>query len=746
MQQILTALKQIESLTEQEHDLMGELSHSYCVEHDIIKSRRLEEAFLSFNEGENKVLNIGIVGRVKAGKSSLLNALFFQGDDILPQAATPMTSSLTVLGYGNNEATVELFNKDDLADIKAEHDTFINIRDKKLRASLAKVQATRGALTSQLEEQVRQSVDISMQTQPALPYYELYEQIAQSPLLAQIEQSDKGVVHTINAESPQAIAAELQCYVGSEGSNSIITKSAQLKLNIPELKELRVVDTPGLNDPVASRSQRTLDFLHQCDVIFVVSPSSQFLTDADLRLIIHALQKQSISKIYIIASKADTSMVSDVADKNSHLFEASLESLHHDIETMLSDCVAHKDFLKQSLQGAPIFICSSTCFSLARKIQAGIALSENEALVLRNLSSIYPTAFSIPESTVQSLGQLAGIDAVRQAISEVRSHKDAIIAERQAAFVHTWRKEIDGYLTYLQQQLVASKEQFDQTELAQLQSASADLQAHKDELSFELRFAFDQCFDSFKTNLSNQIEGIKRKFAAASNSANKLEREDYLFGLISNEVIDATQVRNAVQNHFGQMIAALRTTLDQMIYRWIEQAVQAELKITNAFDHDWCLSHGLTAHSVERAVKVSLYEVKNNLPKLDLKELDFTCKFDDSAEEQQERSIFSFLFSSSVSSNSGVLSGEQARKFEHKVRDLLNWFEITFRQKCDQYFAELSQVAEQIDVAASILGKVDQQLTTINQQLQHRERTFEQYDRCLSRLSQIAADFQASEA
>jgi tRNA U34 5-carboxymethylaminomethyl modifying GTPase MnmE/TrmE len=47
-------------------------------------------------EGRN--LRIAIVGQMKAGKSSFLNALLFPVD-VLPKAATPMTAALTRIGY-----------------------------------------------------------------------------------------------------------------------------------------------------------------------------------------------------------------------------------------------------------------------------------------------------------------------------------------------------------------------------------------------------------------------------------------------------------------------------------------------------------------------------------------------------------------------------------------------------------------------------------------------------------------------
>ena len=44
---------------------------------------------------EERKLNIGVVGQVKAGKSSFLNTLLFDGQEILPKASTPKTATLT---------------------------------------------------------------------------------------------------------------------------------------------------------------------------------------------------------------------------------------------------------------------------------------------------------------------------------------------------------------------------------------------------------------------------------------------------------------------------------------------------------------------------------------------------------------------------------------------------------------------------------------------------------------------------
>ena len=58
---------------------------------------------------ENRALKIGIVGEVKAGKSSFLNSLLFSGNDILPKASTPMTAALTKLSYAEKPSARIVF-------------------------------------------------------------------------------------------------------------------------------------------------------------------------------------------------------------------------------------------------------------------------------------------------------------------------------------------------------------------------------------------------------------------------------------------------------------------------------------------------------------------------------------------------------------------------------------------------------------------------------------------------------------
>ena len=62
---------------------------------------------------ENPKLSIGIIGQVKAGKSTFLNSLLFNGKNLLPTAATPKTANLTRIRYAEKPSFTAIFYSED---------------------------------------------------------------------------------------------------------------------------------------------------------------------------------------------------------------------------------------------------------------------------------------------------------------------------------------------------------------------------------------------------------------------------------------------------------------------------------------------------------------------------------------------------------------------------------------------------------------------------------------------------------
>ncbi|GAA7427654.1 hypothetical protein ID0988_13490 [Helicobacter pylori] len=93
-------------------------------ENAVKKTEELEKTIKELQD-KDRDLKVGIIGRVKAGKSSLLNALIFEGKDVLPKAAMPMTASLTVLKYAKNlGAEVEFYSQKDIEELKKDHERY----------------------------------------------------------------------------------------------------------------------------------------------------------------------------------------------------------------------------------------------------------------------------------------------------------------------------------------------------------------------------------------------------------------------------------------------------------------------------------------------------------------------------------------------------------------------------------------------------------------------------------------------
>ncbi|MGL2354996.1 dynamin family protein [Helicobacter pylori] len=104
---------------------LQERARPFISDNSVITTEELEKTLKELQD-TNRDLKVGIIGRVKAGKSSLLNALIFEGVEVLPKAATPMTASLTILKYANTlSAEVEFYSPKDIAELKNEHERYV---------------------------------------------------------------------------------------------------------------------------------------------------------------------------------------------------------------------------------------------------------------------------------------------------------------------------------------------------------------------------------------------------------------------------------------------------------------------------------------------------------------------------------------------------------------------------------------------------------------------------------------------
>ncbi len=436
---------------------LQERARPFISENAVIKTEELEKTLKELQD-INRDLKVGIIGRVKAGKSSLLNALIFEGVEVLPKAATPMTASLTVLKYAQNlSAEVEFYGPKDIAELKNEHERYVRefnkivdeeVKKQKEKQSLAN-RAKEGlksfgkafnrnkSTEATPKERVLSDKEINKRAEriakdklkddtKLVSSYDQYEKMKKSGSL-----NTKNLDPCIQANSLEELNQKLLQFVGADGKFMPCTKAVQISLNNPNLKDLEVIDTPGINDPIASREERTKALLKDCDVVFIISPSGQFLTDSDMDLFDRVSNKEGLQEIYFVASQADSAVgsMSEVEKSHQHLptaFENAQKALSSQLNSIMGALIENypnqREIFEKAIKNG-VILASGVCFSMYKDFNNQASWERNQKTeeyhnALRNLKDFYPDAFSSDDKSEESLLFLSNMSAIKDRLKK----------------------------------------------------------------------------------------------------------------------------------------------------------------------------------------------------------------------------------------------------------------------------------------------------------------------------------------
>lgn len=226
-------------------------------------NNRIDDAYIQeFRKGnESQNLVIGVVGKMKAGKSSLVNAAVF-ADEILPSGSEPITVTLTEVSYSveGEGIEVELLSLDDINDLKEK----------------AKYDGS--------DKLLKEKADEASHTIESLP-----------------SDYDKIIA---NKKNIVAKLSELEEFVSSSGRYSGLAKFVKIKIKNESLKGITIIDTPGFNDPISSRGETTRNCLSRCNVILFVHNQDGY-DQVDESLLKEQIEYAGISEIIDVYNKVD---------------------------------------------------------------------------------------------------------------------------------------------------------------------------------------------------------------------------------------------------------------------------------------------------------------------------------------------------------------------------------------------------------------------------------------------------------
>ena len=217
---------------------------------------------------DKKDIIVSFIGQMKAGKSTLINALIF-GEEILPTSETPETTVLTEIKYGNNRTVVHFISQESFNEIVKFKDTQIDEADEEKK---------------------------KMQ----LCYEKLYRRILEIDDYEQYFGTTKVLEGNIHETS-----SYYDDYIGSKGKYVCLVDHMEIFINDKNIENIVVLDTPGFNDPFAIRNTVTYAALMKSDVILYVTSPDSFLDQIDINKLKSQVSKAGIGKMVICLNHMD---------------------------------------------------------------------------------------------------------------------------------------------------------------------------------------------------------------------------------------------------------------------------------------------------------------------------------------------------------------------------------------------------------------------------------------------------------
>ena len=704
--------------------------------HSIDKPDALKKAIQDAQQ-KDRLMSIGIVGRVKAGKSSLLNALFFDGKDILPSAATPMTAALTTLSYDEQfSVEIEFYQDEDVQNIQKAAEFYEKRLNEEIKTLTEQRKPRENENQKVVKERIQRSAKrnlIQYDTQAAA--YDQYQRMKASGLL----HKNLSDYSKVPADSVEQLANKLVNYVGADGLYMPFTKSVNIYLPFEKLKDIRVIDTPGFNDPVQSREARTNELLKSCDVIFIVSPAGQFLSSQDLDMMGRITKKEGVQEIFVVASQIDTQLFgSEKRDTLQETLENISDKLGQHMVTTL------RKFKKDSpeigitfdglIESGYVLFSSGISHALSKKEIQIEQCNDGEKTVWSNLERFFPDYFSHSDIqlSLSSLGILANIEVLSRKLSDVRLEKERIMQQHIENLVNTKQNVLNDYIKGL---IKAIDEKADEINKADMNDLKSQIKENEDS-KWRVKEKVDDAYEDLKISLEKEILDKMIKVidtcyktassGMASSTSEELEihtREKSGIGSwFARKLWDGGKESYSVQVTKVmtiQIVSKMEEFLDSVQNpltvesKEINQRFRKDLYAKLFKAYRGALNDESKAN--ETLVRKTFEDITNKLPILD--------------------------FGSNIKVPSGfrgkgTLKGSEAESYLNDAYSEVARFKTKFKDEIDKYKRSLIQGLPK-DIATKFVQTYDEELQKLNDEISNKRMSLDRLDRFKGELAKV---------
>ncbi|GHP56019.1 hypothetical protein VN0227_13700 [Helicobacter pylori] len=684
------------------------------------------------------------------------------------QSGNAHTASLTILKYAQNlSASAQFYNEKDMEELKRDHERYekkfkeivseeVKKLEEKRQGLLNKAKGVMGGIGKAIsrnksneeapKERILSDEEILKKAQKIAKKelekdaeltasHDQYERMKKSGLI-----NPKELETRIQADSLEELNQKLYQFVRKEGKFMPYTKAVQISLNNPNLKDLEIIDTPGMNDPIVSREEHTKALLKECDVVFMISPSNQFLTKSDMDLFDRVSNREGIQRVYFVASQIDSVVCSlSEAEKSGQHLQTALEmvqkslssQLNKTMEALIKKYPNQQEIFEKTKKNGVIWT-SGICYNLYQDFENQASWKrekEEYQLAWENLTNDYPDAFDSDDAR-ENLKRLSNIDAIRERLEEAAKEKENIISQRLQEYLKSQANNLSSLVANLLRELESEKNRIKNADLNKISEQLKEYEKLSDKIEINFKEEYDAFVLNFIKDIKNRLNNALKKAAQTASDGIKEKEENperveqdgfwgdfkrlwggvfgedwgYESGIKAGAVVDyLIEMHGICEDALNDQVKSFKIDFKKELYAKVFPVLRKIINDDSLID--------------EVAFKKSVHAVTD---KIEFKEFDHTG------------------IPSEIEGQTGFLKGDEVKQFIESVKSYVRGFEDKTLRDVKEYCTYLEKELENQNFADSdSYSKLVEKTQNLKNQVQNKAQFIAQLDAQIKALKEI---------
>ncbi len=551
---------------------------------------------------------------------------------------------------------------------------------------------------------------------------------------------------TISANSMEELNQKLSDFVGADGKYMPFTKSVTLYLPEKRLEGLEIVDTPGINDPVQSRGKRTEELLSQCDVVLMVSPTGQFLSEQDMTLMSTMTVSKAIQHVYLVASQCDNQLF------GGEYRNKTIQEILASIRTALGKHA--EDTLSQEKQKFPemgavfdefcqneLILTSGACYGLAKYLQQPEKWDDTQQHVYKLLSEKFPQEFSTPEKSLSTLKSLSNTDRIEKIFDSVSQKKTEIIEGKIIRYQQAQSKALDEMLEDLQNTLQNKQDELKGTDINQLEEEKEHFNQLKSQISNFVSSTYRDYAKTLETNLKSTLtktlqQQMNKFVEGETQTGYKEKTESYEvkvgerstskwynpFSWGSTKAIYETRYRTVRDSYSYVNASPIRRSIETILENLNKRLVEK--------NHSFMQEANKNLNKELREKLYTLDKVNFN-PKRIKDTLDRVLSKLPKAEFEIDSDLPSHL------DKYNELKGDECEEFLQDAKEYIEELEDNTQDQIDDYIQDLARKLNKVDLSKAFISTYEEKLEKLKHDLANAEERSKELQKMRDELTKI---------